>query len=86
MLNFSFDDDVVNETLELGNGSHGTTDLSQMDYPGPVKYKPLWEIIVKTFFYFPVIVFGIIGNVIIIAVVAKNKRMQVRISKTCVFK
>ncbi|BFZ17768.1 hypothetical protein BsWGS_20807 [Bradybaena similaris] len=68
---------VVNGSIEGRNSvSHDMPDVSHMDYPGVTQHKPLWEMIVKTLFYFPVIVFGIIGNVIIIAVVAKNKRMQ----------
>ncbi|XP_012938949.1 substance-P receptor [Aplysia californica] len=51
-------------------------DFSKMEYPLPIKYKPVWEIVVKTLFYVPVIVFAIIGNIITIVVVAKNKRMQ----------
>ncbi|CAG5135912.1 unnamed protein product, partial [Candidula unifasciata] len=69
-------DIIINNLTDDGNMSMDTTDLSQVDYPRLIKYKPLWEIVVKTVFYVPVIILGIIGNVIIIAVVAKNKRMQ----------
>lgn len=67
---------VLNSSLQ-NNMSTEATDFSKMNYPGDYKYKPMWEVIIKTFFYVPVIVFGIIGNVIIIVVVIKNKRMQV---------
>lgn len=68
---------MANDSIEgRNNASPDIPDVSHMDYPGVTQHKPLWEMIVKTLFYFPVIVFGIIGNVIIIAVVAKNKRMQ----------
>lgn len=57
-------------------------DLSQQPYPYPLEFKPVWEVAVKTLLYVPVIVFAIIGNVVVILVVVKNKRMQV--SDVCV--
>lgn len=70
-------DIIMNSTTPSGDNMSHDQDVSQHDYPRVIKYKPLWEIIVKALFYVPVIILAVIGNVIIIAVVAKNKRMQV---------
>ncbi|KAK3704025.1 hypothetical protein RRG08_055486 [Elysia crispata] len=53
-----------------------TVDYSQMDYPRELKYKPAWEMVVKTFFYILSIILALVGNIIVIVVVAKNARMH----------
>ncbi|BFZ02706.1 hypothetical protein BsWGS_05745 [Bradybaena similaris] len=68
--------DIIINSTTPGGDNISDQDLSLIDYPKEIKYKPLWEIVVKTLFYVPVIILAVIGNVIIIAVVAKNKWMQ----------
>ncbi|WAR26657.1 CCKAR-like protein [Mya arenaria] len=47
-----------------------------MEYPVPFKEVPLWEMIVKITLYSVLILFAFVGNILIIVVVAHNKRMQ----------
>ncbi|XP_076459384.1 QRFP-like peptide receptor [Babylonia areolata] len=51
-------------------------DLSNFSYPGEVVYKPVWEIALKTAFYVPLVVLAVVGNVMVVAVVARDKRMR----------
>ena len=51
-------------------------DVSNLSYPGIVVGKPIWEIVLKTVFYVPVIVLAIVGNVLVMIVVARDKRMR----------
>ena len=60
-------------------------DYSQLDYPKELKYKPAWEMVVKTFFYVLAIILALVGNVIVIVVVAKNARMHVSCGGIWVF-
>nr|KAG5691316.1 hypothetical protein BaRGS_014015 [Batillaria attramentaria] len=53
-----------------------STNMTHLDYPVIIESKPLWEIVVKTVFYVPIISLAIIGNVLVILVVARNKRMR----------
>ncbi len=73
----------LNSTVkyDLGDSSayedYGDLDYTQHDYPGEgFKDVPAWEIALKTVTYIPVIVHAIVGNILIILVVARNKRMQ----------
>lgn len=51
-------------------------DMSHVNYPKEIVIKPLWEIVLKTLFYIPVITLAILGNILVIIVVARNKRMR----------
>ena len=51
-------------------------DVSNLSYPGAVVVKPIWEIVIKTVFYVPVIALAIVGNVLVMIVVARDKRMR----------
>lgn len=51
-------------------------DYSQMDYPGQMKVIPHWQSIIKIAVYVVIMITAIIGNVLIIVVVARNKRMR----------
>ncbi|XP_046360468.1 neuropeptide FF receptor 2-like isoform X2 [Haliotis cracherodii] len=62
-----------NNTVEV---AYDADSFDAFDYPGGFKHVPSWEIALKTLTYIPVIAFAIVGNVLIILVVARNKRMQ----------
>ena len=51
-------------------------DYSQMDYPGQMKVIPHWQSVIKIAVYVVIMITAIIGNVLIIVVVARNKRMR----------
>ncbi|KAH3892521.1 cholecystokinin receptor-like isoform X2 [Dreissena polymorpha] len=46
------------------------------NYPVPFKQVPLWEMILKITIYSLLLLIAIIGNILIMVVVARNKRMQ----------
>ena len=51
--------------------------LTQFPYPAPLPLsKPIWEILVKSFCYIITIVMAIVGNVLIIVIVWRNRRMH----------
>ncbi|GFO38817.1 substance-p receptor-like [Plakobranchus ocellatus] len=71
------DSDMYEDDLASSLYSNTTSlDYSQMDYPKELKYKPVWEMVVKTLFYIVAIVLALVGNIIVIIVVAKNARMH----------
>ncbi|KAH3716963.1 QRFP-like peptide receptor [Dreissena polymorpha] len=51
-------------------------DLSSLEYPGTLKDVPIWEIVIKITFYSILIISAVLGNSLIILVVARTKRMQ----------
>lgn len=46
------------------------------EYPGVIKQLPQWEIALKLIFYVMTILVSIVGNVLVICIVWKNKRMR----------
>ncbi|KAL8623903.1 hypothetical protein ACOMHN_050618 [Nucella lapillus] len=72
------------EEMDYGLGTGGGTlddlmlipDVSNETYPGKVVGKPIWEIVLKTMFYVPVILLALVGNVLVMVVVARDKRMR----------
>ena len=51
--------------------------LTQFPYPGSLPSpKPIWEILVKTLCYAVTIVLAIVGNLLIIIIVWRNRRMH----------
>ena len=72
---------VVNYTNDNSTGNvsyydYDYYDLSQFPYPKPFKQVPTWEAVVKVFFCILIIVLALIGNITIILIVWKNKRMR----------
>ncbi|ESO84079.1 hypothetical protein LOTGIDRAFT_108319 [Lottia gigantea] len=55
---------------------YGEFDYSQREYPGEIRTYPIWEMVLKIAFYVPVIVMALFGNLLVILVVARNKRMK----------
>lgn len=51
-------------------------DFSFIPYGGVIKEVPLWEIIVKSLIYGIITIFSLIGNILIIVIVMKNKNMK----------
>jgi hypothetical protein len=51
-------------------------DPRQHPYPKPFRQVPVWEASIKICVYSLVILLSVIGNILIILVVAKNKRMR----------
>ena len=51
-------------------------DLSEVSYPGVFNSPPLWEMTVKIVFYAIVILCALFGNILVIFVVWRNKRMR----------
>ncbi|GFS20551.1 hypothetical protein ElyMa_001574200 [Elysia marginata] len=73
--------DVAVEEFEVGVSpllpNVTLPDYSQMDFPSALNYKPVWEMGLKIFFYVLSIALALVGNIIVIVVVAKNARMHV---------
>ena len=62
------------------NGSYNATDhqdLTKIPYPGNVvKDVATWEMVTKILFYCIIMVLSLVGNVMIVYIVWKNKRMR----------
>ncbi|XP_055876810.1 QRFP-like peptide receptor isoform X2 [Biomphalaria glabrata] len=76
MANGTLDESATYSMESAGLDNTTSLNLSKLPYPHTIEYKPMLEMIFKTLLYVPIIVLTIIGNTIVIAVVAKNKRMQ----------
>lgn len=75
--NFSMDFTLVTlNNISLETTTIDLDDISQMLYPKSFKQIPLWEAAIKIFVYTIMIIVSLIGNILIILVVAKNKRMR----------
>ncbi|XP_050391461.1 neuropeptide FF receptor 2 [Patella vulgata] len=55
---------------------YAAIDYSQRNYPEELRTIPIWEMVLKIGFYVPVIVLALLGNLLVILVVARNKRMK----------
>ena len=51
-------------------------DFRFIPYIGPIKEVPVWEIVVKSLIYVIITILSLIGNVLIIVIVMKNKTMK----------
>ena len=51
-------------------------DFRFIPYSGPIKEVPVWEIVVKSLIYGIITILSLIGNVLIIVIVMKNKTMK----------
>lgn len=76
-------ENMSNYSLDYISGIHSmeeTTsfilDPRQHAYPKPFKQVPVWEASIKICVYSLMILLSVIGNILIILVVAKNKRMR----------
>lgn len=58
------------------NTTDGVDDVSNIPYPGHTRDIQVWEIVVKCVFYLVMIIFSIVGNVFIIVIVYRHKRMH----------
>ena len=56
--------------------AYGNYDTRLIDYPGTIKIMPNWEAILKIAIYSIIMITAIIGNVLIILVVVRNKSMR----------
>lgn len=68
--------DIRSNNSDEDGASMSPMDVSNMNYPGNITTKPFSEIVVKTVMYIPVIAMAIVGNILVILVVARNKRMR----------
>ncbi|KAK7003352.1 cholecystokinin receptor type A [Biomphalaria glabrata] len=76
IANGTLDESATYSMESAGLDNTTSLNLSKLPYPHTIEFKPMLEMIFKTLLYVPIIVLTIIGNTIVIAVVAKNKRMQ----------
>jgi hypothetical protein len=67
--------DPANDT-SIWDAYSDTFDVSQFDYPGTFKVVPLWEMILKVTFCVITILTALFGNILVILVVVRNKRLQ----------
>ena len=63
-------------TLQMEITTVDLLDPSQHLYPKEFRQVPVWEASLKIFVYSLMIILSVIGNILIILVVAKNKRMR----------
>lgn len=76
-------ENMSNYSLDSISGIHSMEDTTlfildprQHPYPKPFRQVPVWEASIKIFVYSLMILLSVIGNILIILVVAKNKRMR----------
>ena len=75
LLWYSDSENSANHSMEFYENGH-IDDLSHIDYPGPIKTPPLWEILLKITAYMFIIILSLIGNILVIFIVWRNKRMR----------
>ena len=70
----------LNDSFHMGGGVEGGCrdpwGTTCIEYPGQLKQLPQWEVAIKILFYVVTIVVSIVGNVLVIFIVWKNKRMR----------
>ena len=78
-LSLPLADDVMSadDVTSYEDYDYGSLNYANETYPANVTHVATWEIVVKTAFYVPVILISMFGNIAIMVVVAKVKRMQV---------
>lgn len=75
--NYSLDTNYFGtSTMSFEKTTMDISDSRLHPYPKELKKVPLWEASLKIFVYSLMILVSVIGNILIILVVAKNKRMR----------
>ncbi|KAL8565666.1 hypothetical protein ACOMHN_059682 [Nucella lapillus] len=64
------------EVVEAAYSPLMMPDVSNVSYPEVIVSRPVWEIALKTAFYVPLILLAVVGNVMVMVVVARDKRMR----------
>jgi len=74
---------TVSDLLRLGEDFGGMYhdyeypfNLTLLDYPETFQYQPIWLVVLKITIYVALILVAIAGNILVILVVIKNKRMR----------
>ena len=73
--NYSFSEDMDYNVSNLYD-VFGNYDTRLMDYPGNMKNVPHWEMAVKISVYSIIMITAVIGNILIILVVLRNRGMR----------
>ena len=73
--NYSFSEDMDYNVSNLYD-VFGNYDTRLMDYPGNMKNVPHWEMAVKISVYSLIMITAVIGNILIILVVLRNRGMR----------
>ena len=75
LYNLSDPEDLGNLTFSLNYGSGGDYDTAMIPYPGNLKHQALWERVVKIVFYSLIISVAVVGNLMVVAMVIRNKKL-----------
>ena len=75
-VNYSILESETDKMSNLDNISRPFPPLHEMPYLGTIKVVPMWEIVVKSLIYGIIIIFSLIGNALIIAIVLQNRKMR----------
>lgn len=70
--------DLSGDNINAGFGDYDvdSPDFTKfIPYPGELRHVPLWEVVVKILFYTFIMAVAILGNLAVVIIVAKNKRM-----------
>jgi len=66
-----------NDSMGMGmNNYPGEFDTRDYPYPLHIEKRPLWEILVKSIFIIVIIVLALVGNILVVYIVWRNKRMR----------
>ena len=69
-LNMSSVSSTTNDSESIG------CETCSIPYQGDIKEIPLWEVLIKVFFYSVIIILALVGNTLVIVIVWRNKRMR----------
>lgn len=73
---------IIDNISHLFLGPNGTNpgeyfaDTSQVQYPGTITIHPAWEIAMKIAFYAVIIALALLGNMLVVYIVWRNKHMH----------